>query len=247
MVIALILALVSCNGPLRSSYRPVLPKLPEHWEDLLGLPHWRLEWINESGAWQEWEGMKVPEISLCQEWTIPVLAWPFWPEKGLLPAMMRPCGALFPWDASGGKLALSWKGGVDGVFWKEMALAERSSSASEGRLPWYLDWPRFRDLMESENIPLNVRTNPWLADWKSIAQRTVQMGFDRRRIVSRTFLLLAVPGLGGRWTGSSPFESPLEVSLGEQLSLLVCDVPDVWVSSGAVLKCSSSGWVYREL
>ena len=244
---AALLAVSCADRPIPSSYRPFLPEFPAHREEILGEPCWRLEWINENGVWQEWEGINAPELSLNREWTTPVLAWPYWPEKGLLPGMMRPAGALFPWDVSGEALALSWKGGVEAVFWKEMALAERPNKASGGRLPWYFDWPRFRELMESSSISENVRLNPWLADWKHIAQRTVASGFDNRRLVSRAFSELAVPVQSGVWIGSSPFEPPLEAGPDGFLVLNVAELTDTWVSKGAVLKCSGSGWVYRKL
>ena len=181
--------LAACkNDLMRSSYKPVFPDLPSHWDEILGEAHWRFEWVDENGSWQWWESQKsgeAPDLSISHEWTIPVLAWPFWPERDLIPGMMKPAGALFPWDAAGEKLVLSWKAGVEAVFWKEMILAERPTDASAERLPWYFDWMRFRELLESENIPSNVRQNLWLADWKSIAQKTVLSGFDRRRIVSR--------------------------------------------------------------
>ena len=249
-LLVLFVLLAACeNGPIRSSYRPVLPELPGHWKEILGEPNWRLEWVGEEGTWQEWEGgpgSSPPGLSLIQEWTTAVLAWPFWPARNLLPGMMRPGGALFPWDVYGGMLALGWEGGVAAVFWKELALAERSSAAAEGRLPWYLDWPRFRSLLfEDETISDAVRRDPWLADWKDIAGRTVKSGFDRRRIKSRSFTELTIPGLGGRWIGSSPFAPPLDTPVDGSLCLNVSDVPDTWVSSGAVLKCSTAGWVLK--
>ena len=249
----LVVLLAACeNGPVRSSYRPVLPETPEHWIEILGEPHWRLEWIGGEGTWLHWElspGQTPPGLSLMPEWSSPVLAWPFWPGRELLPGMMHPGGALFPWDVCGSRIILSWEGGVAALFWKELALAERPSgpvSASEARrLPWYFDWPRFRELLESENISGAVREDLWLADWKSIAQRTVQSGFDRRRIVPRQFTELAIPGLGGRWIGSSPFALPLDAPADGPLRLNVADSPDTWVSAGAVLKCSAAGWVWR--
>ena len=254
-LLALLVLLAACeNGPIRPSYRPVLPELPEHWKEILGEPHWRLEWIGGGGAWHERElspGQAPPSIPLMPEWPTPVLAWPFWPGRELLPGMMRPAGAIFPWDACGDTFGLSWQGGVHALFWKELALAERpsapESASAARRLPWYFDWPRFRELLESENIPEAVREDPWLADWKSIAGRTVQSGFDRRRIVSRKFTELSVPipGLGGRWIGSSPFAQPLDATADGSLRLSITDTTDTWVSSGAVLKASSAGWVWR--
>ena len=246
-VFCLVLPIACENGPIHSSYQPVLPELPPYWKEILGEAHWRLEWIDKNGAWQEWEGREAPEIPLPQEWATAVLAWPFWPAKDLIPGMMRPSGAIFPWDVFGDTLVLSWSGGVDALFWKEMAGAERTSTASEGRLPWYFDWPRFRELFESENIPENVRLDPWLPDWRTIAQKTVQSGFDRRRIVSRTFTERSIPGFGGLWVGSSPFAPPVFAPEEGPLLLKTTATPDTWVSAGGILKCSTTGWVWREM
>ncbi|MCL2231668.1 MAG: hypothetical protein FWB99_01155 [Treponema sp.] len=250
----LILALLAAcdNGPIRPSYRPLLPEIPEHWKEFLGEPHWRLEWIGEGGLWFERDispGESPPGISPLSEWSTPLLAWPFWPERELLPGMMRPAGAIFPWDACGQRLNLSWQGGVQALFWKELTLAERpsapASAAEARRLPWYFDWPRFAELLESENISPAVREDPWLADWKSIAGRTIQSGFDRRRIVPKGFSELAIPGPGGRWIGSSPFAPPLDAPDSGPLVLKVSETADTWVSSGGVLKASNAGWVWR--
>jgi hypothetical protein len=166
------------------------------------------------------------------------------------PALMYPAGAIFPWDVSAGKINLSWEGGVPAVFWKELASAlpaalSATGSSAAKRLPWYFDWPRFRELLESGNIPEAVRQDLWLADWKSIAQKTVQSGFDRRRIVSRPLTKMSVPGLNGRWAGSSPFAPPVDAPPGGPLQLMVSDIPDTWVSTLGVLKCSTAGWVRR--
>jgi len=251
--IALILLLCACeNNPVRSSYHPLLPELPERWEEILGEPHWRLEWVGEGGVWLQREispGQFSPDISIIDEWATPALAWPFWPERQLLPGMVRPAGALFPWDVRGKNLVLSWEGGVDAFFWKKLAVAERPPSMTQTearRLPWYFDWPRFRELFAGENIPETIREDPWLADWESIAQRTVQSGFDRRRIAPRRFTELAIPGMGGRWIGSSPFAPPVDAPAHDPLILNVADTPDTWVSSGGVLKGSSAGWVWRQ-
>jgi len=238
---------VGCSEGLnQENYSPLLPVIPPHWESILEKPHWRLEWLNEKGAWETWEGppgSEPPHISPITEWTTPVLAWPFWPERNLLPGIMRPAGALFPWDVFGDKLKLSWAGGVDAVFWKELAAAERLTAAGDGRLPWYFDWPRFRELFDNETLSETIRLDPWLADWRDISRRTVQSGFDRRRIAARTFTEIVIPGLDGYWVGSSPFAEPLDVTPDGHLILNAAGTTDTWVSSAAVLKCSTAGWV----
>ena len=237
------------DAPISDSYRPVLPDLPTVWYEILGEAHWRVEWVGEGGFWQKKEigpGQDIPALSLIQEWTTPVLAWPFWPDKNLLPGIMRPSGALFPWDVSGGKLMLSWKGGIDAVFWKELAASEKPSLAAEGRLPWYFDWPRFRELFsENGSLSESVRLDPWLPDWKEIAKKTVASGFDRRRIVSRKLTELVIPDFGGQWTGSSPFALPLDAPSGGPLCVNAADVPEAWISAEGILKCFVSGWVWQ--
>ena len=251
-ILFLLVLAASCQDrPIRASYGVILPKLPGHWEEILPDAHWRLQWIDDGGIWLEKDippGGEGPDLSLVEEWTTAVLAWPFWPERDLIPGMMRPAGALFPWDAdvSDGKLTLSWESGVEAVFWKEIAGAERTTTAAGGRLPWYFDWPRFRELLyESDIVPGPVRRDPWIADWESIAVKTVQSGFDRRRIVSQKFTVLSIPGPGGRWISSSPFAPPLDFPPDGPLYLNVVQTPDIWVSSGAILKCSTSGWVLK--
>ena len=250
LIVIFVVLLAACSdSPRPSSYRPYMPVIPSHWQEILGEPHWRLQWIGEEGAWKDWEGppgAKPPSFSPVAEWTTPILAWPFWPEAGLAPGIMRPGGAFFPWDASGDKLTLSWEGGIEAVFWKELASAERTSEASQGRFPWYFDWPRFRGLLESGDIPEEVRSDPWLVDWKEVAGKTVESGFDRRRIVSRRFTEVAVPGLGGFWVSVSPFMPPLDAPPGGPLLLMAASTPDTWVSSTGVLRCSTFGWVLHK-
>ena len=246
-VLVLAFFLAACGKDLnQTSYQAVLPDLPSHWLEVLGEPHWRLEWLEEGGIWQKWEGAvgsEAPGIPFISEWTTPVLAFPFWPERNLLPGVMRPAGGLFPWDAAGGRIKLSWKGGVDAFFWKELAIAERATPAAAGRIPWHFAWPRFRELLTDGNISETVRLDPWLADWRSISQRVVQSGFDRRRIVERPFTEIAIPDIEGVWVGSSPFAEPLKTEPGEPFTVNAPDVPDTWVSNEAILKCSADGWV----
>ena len=245
ILLILTFLLVSCeDSPIRSSYRIVLPELPEHWKELLGDAHWRLEWVDEQGSWQRLDlrpGAQPPEFSLINEWIYPVIAWPFWPEWELHPTLMRPCGALFPWDVSGGELILGWKGGVDAILWKELGAASRINAQ---RSPWNFDWPRFREILSSGNLSEEIIKDPWLADWRDIAGRTVQSGFDSRRIVPRKSSELIIPDLGGRWMGSSPFATPLDVPPEGPLELQVYDSTETLVSAGGILKCSTSGWLF---
>jgi hypothetical protein len=249
-IFILTVLLANCNdGPIPSSERPVLPVLPDDWSEILGEANWRLEWIGDNGIWHKYDlktGAPAPGLNLPLEWTTPVIAWPFWPERDLFPGMMHPAGALFPWDARGNNLVLSWKGGVDAVFWRELALADRTSTKAEGRLPWFFDWPRFRELMQSDDINALAKQDPWVVDWKEVSRKTVESGFDRRRITSRKFKEIEIPDLKGRWVSSSPFSASLTAPKDGPLVLAVSDAVCAWISADGILKCSTSGWIYRD-
>ena len=250
IIIILLVSLANCSeNPIQAPRQPVLPPLPAGWGEILGEPHWQIEWVSDDGSWRKLTlspGTKVPGFSLPEEWTTPVLAWPFWPAWDLFPGLMKPAGALFPWDAAGEKLNLSWSGGVEAFFWKELAAAERLTDAADKRIPWYFDWPRFRELLENGKIPDSVREDLWLADWKEIARKTVLSGFDSRRITAMKFKQFIIPDLDGRWAGSSPFAPPLDIPPGSPLCLDVTDAASTWVSAKGVLKCSAQGWVLTE-
>jgi hypothetical protein len=151
---------------------------------------------------------------------------------------------LFPWDTSGENLVLSWEGGIDAVLWKELAAVKRQDTKDE-RFPWLFDWPRFREIMESEDISDVVRQDPWVVDWKEVGRKTVESGFDRRRIKTMKFTAIEIPLIDGRWLSSSPFAPVLEPASGKPLALEVSDAVGVWVSAKGILKCSTSGWIYR--
>ena len=234
-----------------------LPELPGAWEAALGPPSWRIEWFDGEGLRQaavlpEAGGL---EISMPGTMSSPVLALPFWPEKGIPHGVFRPAGAIFPFDAPGGRLALSWRGGVDATLFIELARAAgEAGSQGEGpppsgaaalRLPWNFDWPRFRELFEEEGpLAAEVRDDPWLADWRGIAERTWQSGFDRRRIVPEPRGELELPLGPGPWIGASPFAAPLVFEEGPVFP--VGAAADTWVSAEGLLRASEEAWIWRE-
>jgi hypothetical protein len=63
------------------------------------------------------------EISLPPTLVSAVSALPFWPDRGIVPGIFKPAGAIFPFDASGRSLVLSWQGGVDANLFGERAQA----------------------------------------------------------------------------------------------------------------------------
>jgi len=243
------LVLCACGEPSLTNprYRLEFPPLPQGWETLLGEPRWQMEWVGGDGRKQAAiiQGGANAEISLPQTWASPVSATPFWPERGIGPGVFRPAGAIFPFDASGGTLRLSWQGGVDAFFYWELARAESDNAArAVSRLPWNFNWPRFRRLFGDETVNAQVRADPWLADWKSIAEKTVGSGFDKRRLVPEARGSLQVPVGPGPWVGASPFAAPLYF---EGVPVFpVRQAADTWVSAGGILRCNSGAWIFLE-
>jgi hypothetical protein len=185
-------------------------------------------------------------ISLPQTWASAVSAFPFWPEKGIGPGIFKPAGAIFPYDASGDSLILSWQGGVDAVLYWELARAYGGTGQTEAentRIPMNFNWPRFRRLFDDPSLNAEVRADPWLADWASIAAKIVKSGFDKRRLVPEARSALEVHVGSGPWIGASPFADPL---LFETTPIFrVKPTADTWVSREGLLRCNSETWIYR--
>jgi len=173
-------------------------------------------------------------ISLPQTWASAVSAFPFWPEKGIGPGIFKPAGAIFPYDASGGSLILSWQGGVDSVLYWELARAYG--------LPMNFNWPRFRRLFDDPSLNAEVRADPWLADWADIAAKIVKSGFDKRRLVPEARSALEVQVAPGPWIGVSPFSGPLIFEATPVFS--VRSTADTWVSKEGILRCNSKTWIF---
>jgi hypothetical protein len=239
------LILAACDaGPVRQDYQAALPPVPPWWEEVLGSPHWRLEWIGGEGEKETRNlspGSGALGVSPMQEWIVPVIAWPYWPEKGLGPGVMRPAGALFPWDASGDSINLSWPAGVDAFFWLELT---RGASRSSGtpRTPWLFDWQRFRELLQSPLVPEELWLDPWRADWKLIARKTLESGFDRRRIVPAAGSGIVIPSPEASWFSASPFAQA--ATPGEPLTLNAGAEPETWISSRGILRCTTDARIF---
>jgi len=257
---AAMLLAVSCGDmllPGSSSYAAELPPVPCAWEAILGEPRWRLEWFDGEGRKRAAEvSERRAEISLPGDFASAVLAFPFWPEKGIAPGAFRPAGAIFPFDVSGGRIALSWRGGVDAAFFMELARAaaqvaagERPPSGSAAlRLPWNFDWPRFRGLFgdgpQGASTNAEVRADPWLANWRSIADRTAQSGFDRRRLVPEARSALELPLGPGPWIGASPFAAPLAFEASPAFPVRA--EAESWASAEGLLRAGAYAWMWRE-
>jgi hypothetical protein len=262
LLFLLFLALGGCGNPaIKGEYVPEFPALPEPWQELLGSARWRLLWLDERGVPQTLETDGNVAISVVAEWATAALAFPYWPGRGILPGEMRPAGAILPFDIRGDRLQLSWRAGAEAWFYRELAAARNAALAEAGaggdqaslkaaldkRRPEYFDWPRFRVLMEDDALPAAVREDPWRVDWQDVAARTVQSGFDRRRIVERQAEDLRAPRaeLGeGPFVGPSPFAKPLLPAPDLGYCFAVTSRPDTYVSAGGILRVSRKTWVY---
>jgi hypothetical protein len=205
-----------------------------------------VEWITPEGNNKslETDFSLVSGLDIMMEWTTPVIAYPFWPELGVPPGMFRPAGALFPFDAEDDRINLSWRGGLDA--WVYLCLRDAETNGETGnRLPHYFNWPRFRLLMESSDIPEDVRLDPWLADWRDVAERTVQSGFDRRRIkaVKKEELLVAIPQ-SGLYLGTSPFQEPIFWEKDQLAPFPVTGGVDTYVTAQGILRCTQGSWLW---
>jgi hypothetical protein len=210
--------------------------------ELLGEPRWRLEWIDPADGWvfRDGDTAGFGDLEIPAGLTSPLLAWPCWPQLDIPPGYLRPAGALFPFDAAGDRISLSWSGGIDAFFFRELAAAQ-----SAERQPATFDWPRFRELLTGDAISGDIRRDPWLADWTLIAAATARSGFDRRRIIPRDqdSLRVTIP-CPGPWIAASPFAEPAFWEAGELVDLRVTDTVDTYIAAGAVLRCTRQGWTW---
>jgi hypothetical protein len=246
LLVGLMLNLSACDDRIiGGSYTVELPPPPESWTDLLGPPRWRVEWINRDGNLSVREtGYTGMECDPLEEWAGPVTAFPYWPDRGIPPEVMRPAGAIFPYDVRGGRICLSWTAGVEAWFYRKLAEAGAEMDAGK-RIPQYFDWPRFRETLAGAVADEAVRRDPWLADWGSIAAQTVKSGFDRRRIKAepREELPVTIPW-EGPWIGRSPFAEPPDWEAGAVLSLGVTGTVETYVSSGGILRLTQGAWIW---
>jgi len=243
-VLAVIGLLSACgNSPLREQVRVVLPVPPV--ESMLGVPCWRLEWRDPAGKPQSAEvSGNSADITLLTQWPNGILAWPYWPEKGLAAGMFYPAGAIYPLDVSGSNLVLSWAGGIDAYFFREMDKQRPQNTAN--RVPEYFDWKRFRALLW-ETAPEDLRADPWLADWKDIAERTIRSGFRQSLLKTekRSGTGIVLPH-DGPWMGASPFMPPRSWQRGEKVLLPLGARPEIFVCPGGMLSVSPSTQLWAE-
>ena len=252
LITAIFFALLSCDDVIQPAYRLRLPEPPEVWRTLLGEPVWQVEWLDESGVLRETivgrdGGL---EVTVINDAVSPIVAYPYWPERGIRPGEMKPAGALFPWDCSGGEIALSWRGGVDAVFWRAI-----SASGNDHRLASAFDWNRWRALWakpEGEDtgaFPKEVMADPWLCDWEAIGAKTALSGFDKRRVTAVKYPYRTVDegDYDGDWFGTSPFDEGVLVNEEYPLRLPLRPAVSLLFSEQGILRYSKDGLVLHSL
>ena len=204
-----------------------------------------MEWLDSGGQIQT--ANIAPQsktvINLPVTWVNPVTALPFWPERNIPPGLFKPAGALFPFDVSDQRINLSWEAGPDTVFYWELAW----NSKDAARLPANFDWIRFRELFETEVLSVEVCKDPWLVDWRFVAERTIESSFDRRRLTAQTAQAVPVPLSNEHavlhWYGNSPFATPLSFSEKETPVFPVLPGINTWISEAGILKISGNTWI----
>jgi len=234
---------VSCVDFQPSGYILNLPETPETWVSVLGHPHWRVEWLDPGGNKRTADispGGSL-RVNLPETWTSPVTAWPYWTAHNLIPGFFKPAGALFPFDADGERLNLSWKAGLDAVFYWELVSAYDHNAL---KIPANFDWLRFRELFKEDTLNEEVRKDPWLVDWKSVAEKTISSSFDRRRLVPEAANPVNIPVSHGPWYGTSPFAEPLFFPEGETPAFPTRPGVNVWVSAEGILRVNGNVWVF---
>jgi len=244
-VFALALQFACCTDLSTSRYVLELPSPPETWLSLLGEPHWRVEWLAPDGRKQTADILPGGglQIELPSTWANPVTARPYWPGHNLIPGLFKPAGALFPFDVSGGRLRLSWEAGHDAIFYWELAFANEGKMS---RIPANFDWPRFRELFKSETLREDVREDPWLVDWRSVAESTVNSTFYQSRLRPEAAESVTLPVPAGTWYGASPFSQPLHFADDEARVFQVRPGVNTWVSAAGILRVNGGAWVFRE-
>jgi hypothetical protein len=236
--------LLSCRwGLVKEAGRPEFPPLPGAWDEILGASHWRLEWVSPRGGWEtlDLSGGEEPELSFYSGAATAVIARPYWPEKGIEPGLARPAGAILPYDLRDGKIDLSWRGGVEAVFYRDLA----AGALGGQRFPWHFNWPWFRELLEEEELRKTLGEDLWRIDWETVTGKTLERGFNRRYLSPGPGTPAAIPGHPGRWAPASPFAPLLEAEPGEPLLVTLGAGVETWFSAGGFLRVSQNGHVYR--
>ena len=240
---AVVTAFVSCGPkPMPGVYQLRFPSSPAPRKELLGESYWRLEYYDLKGNLRQKEfsvgNSSNVTIGVLQEWPNAILAWPYWPSHSLAAGVFYPAGAIFPLDTVGETIILSWEAGAEAYFYRELEKAQELNTGTN-RVPLYFDWKRFRSLLREDTTP-KLMDDPWLADWKDIAEKTVRSGFRqsyvREGAVKATNIIIPHDG---PWLSASPFRLPQFWTAGEEQTLFLSPRAETLVCPGGKLSVSS--------
>jgi hypothetical protein len=102
------------------------------------------------------------------------------------------------------------------------------------------------------------RGDLWKVNWEEAAEKTVQSGFDKRRIkvekdYDKKILSLSIlnfPGGArngaGPWLNSSPFAAPVEPNEDGILTFPLQDRDEAYFSEQGILRISGKDWMFYE-
>lgn len=234
--------LAACVNPvLPSRYTLEFPELPPAWTAVLGPPSWKVEWKRPDGTTERafYDGNGKISAGLSHEWPNPVYAWPYWP--GLEPGKFRPAGAVYPFDVDGDRLVLSWRGGVDAVFYRELEEAAAAAvNARPLRRPRFFNWSRFRNVI-NKDIPPELCADLWLVNWKETAKTTISASFQARfvKAENRELVELQIPG-DGPWLSPSPFREAENWRAGDTAAFPLGGAAETWVCPAGIMILSKT-------
>jgi hypothetical protein len=242
LVTVLALQLTGCGDRISSVFTLELPEALDAWE-ILGEPYWRIEYFDSDGQKQSKDILPgtIPEVEIPVTWTNPVAAYPWWPDYNLIPGLFKPAGGLFPHDISSNRLLLTWKAGIDAIFFFELAYA---NSQEIKKIPSNFDWIRFRELFEGGELNEAICKDPWLVNWRSVAIKTISGNFDRRRLVPQDTEAVRIQLSASRWYGTSPFSEPLVFTEDGTLVFMANSGVNVWVSGEGILRSNGKTWFF---
>jgi len=249
LIIALQLVFMGCGNQFETQFSLEMPEVPENWLRLLGKPNWRIDWLEQDGTLTsiDIEPEESVVINPPTTWANPVFAWPYWPDRKIYPGFFKPAGALFPFDVHDDVISLSWEGGVDANFYRELDIAKSklTSEKAESRLAKNFNWPRFRELFSAETTNQSVRNDPWIVDWRKVAEKAVNSSFDKRQLVPEKKDSIAVSVPKGPWYDTSPFAEPLYFE-NDEPAFPVLDNVELWISNEGILRCNRKSWVFTK-
>jgi hypothetical protein len=228
---------LSCSLPgSQPELRVQLPALPDAWVAALGEGEWSLRWTGSDGEWHCRDGfLSGDTVELSIDEASAILAYPYWPRLGIVCGIARPAGAIHPFDEEDGVLFLDWNGGPVAHFFRELEGAGGEAQTK----PELFDWPRFRELLYGDLVAAEVSADPWVVDWRLVAEKTRSSGFDRRRLVPKPTdpLELAVPA-AGPWVAASPFAASPAWTGGERVTITASAEADSFLCAAGVLRYS---------